>query len=569
MATKKKSDGMIVQVASDELLRALTRVGAVVEKQTDTPALSCALLSTEKTGDGGKLSVSAYDMEIGLTSRHPAEVTRKGTIAVPAKLLRAIVGLAPENVISLEALDNNRVLVSSGNMESEIAGLNPEEVQTVSVPESMRFSPCDTAALLSLIDGVLLAVCHDDSRANLCGALLERTKTGWRMIATNGHRLSVLERVIEDSNAKAVDGKVFLTDKTLLVLKNILKEEDAAVGSLGFNKTVLAFQREGLDIVSRLATESFPNWREVLPETSGHTVQVSRTALIRAAERMGPIGGRAGMTVLHVGKNVIKLRAQNPDRGTTTDRLIIEHEGADVTLGLNTGYLLDALQSLDAEHVELGVEDSLSPVVVRPIGNERNSAWVVMPMRVEVAEIEKLATEDLETVFPSVRAEFKEQTRKKIALEAVRKLARDAAQTARKEAGKPLVRVDGQAWPTKGFWEKAEIDLGREIPDDERAICRDTYWAEATKPSREDQEEAVIPDSEMKVRLSEMEVIGRMHGNKAKAANGNKLVAWRLWPASGFWLQLEHELQRNLTAAEKEICQAEYHGVATGGPKPA
>lgn len=566
---KKKSDGMIVQVASEELLRALTRVGAVVERQAETPALSCALISTEKTPEGGRISVGAYDMEIGLTSQHSAEVTRKGTIAVPAKLLRAIVGLAPENVILLEALDNHRVLVSSGAMESEIAGLNPDEVPTVAVPESVRFSPCDTAALLSLIDGVLLAVSHDESRYNLCGALLERTKSGWRMIATDGHRLSVLERVIEESNAKAIDGKVFLTDKTLLVLKNILKEEDAATGSLGFNKTVLCFQRQGLSIVSRLAEESFPDWREVLPETSGHTVQVNRAALIRAAERMGPIGGRGGMTVLHVGKNVIKLRAQNPDRGTTTDQILIDHVGADVTLGLSNGYLLDALQSLDAEAVELGVEDSLSPVVIRPIGNEKNSAWVVMPMRVEVAEIEKFETENLETVFEPLRAEFKEQTRKKIALEAVRKLARDAARAARREAGAPIVRENGAAWPTKGFWEKAEIDLGREIPEDERAICRDTYWAEATKPSHEDQREAVIPDAEMKIRLSEMELIGRQHGAKAKAANGNKLVAWRLWPASGFWLQLEHELQRNLTAAEKEICQSEYHSVATGGPKPA
>lgn len=557
---KKKENGMLVQIARDELSLALRRVKGVVEKDAAAPGLACALLRTEKD----RISVSAYDLEVGITSTHEATIAVKGTIAVPAKLLRGIVEVAPENVIELQELDGNRVQVCSGQMESEIAGMTSDEVQTVSAPESIRFSPCDTAALLSLIDGVLLAVSHDQTRYNLCGALLERTKLGWRMVATDGHRMSILERHIEEGNARSVEGQVFLPEKTLVVMRSILAEDDAATGQMGFNKSVVCFRRSGLEIVSRLGECEFPDWRAVVPETMGHTLEITRRQFIHAVERMGPIVGR-GPVVIHAGKNVLKVRAEHPDRGSIHDRMTVEHGGADVTFGLNAGYLLDALNSLDSEAVQLGCEDSLSPVVLRPVGNEKLSSWIVMPMRVEIAEIERIQSEDLDQVFEPLRAEFREQNRKKLVLETIRKLGRDAARAARRENGGPLAREKSPAWPPAGFWQKAEIDLGREIPDDERAICRDTYWAEATKPMlvKDEVEEPEVPTAELKTRLKELELIGMQAGAKAKAANGNKLAAFREWPAPGFWLLLEQQLGRSLIEAERAACVQAYHQVAT------
>ena len=567
MAKAKTTDGLCIQIASDELLKALTRVKGVIEKDAASPVLSCVRIATEKDSEGGRLAISAYDLEIGLISRHPCEVSRAGEIAVPAKLLRQLVEVAPENIVMLEALANNRVRFNSGQMECEIAGMNPEEVTSVSVPESMRFSPCDTSVLLELINGVRLAVSHDQTRINLCGALLERTRTGWLMVATDGHRLAVIDRKIEEGNARAVEGSVFLTEKTLLVLRSILGEDDAATGQLGFNKSVAAFRRHGLDIVARLGEGQFPDWREVVPEECNHVVNVARSQLIHSAERMAPICGGSGAVVVHVGKNVIKLQAKNPDRGFVTDRMIVEHVGADVTLGLHGGQLADALHSLHSDSVALGVEDSLSPVVIKPIGEDKTSAWVIMPMRVEVADMEE--AEGLDTVFEPMRQVFRAQNAKKSAVDVVCKIGRDAARAARREAGKPLVRGESN-WPPSGFWSKREVELAREIPEDEREICRSIYWAEAVKPMavKDEVEEPEIPAEEMGARLKEMELIGQQAGTKVKAANGNRLAVYIEWPKAGYWLGLEKQLGRTLSEPEREACQVAYHAVATGGKKP-
>jgi DNA polymerase-3 subunit beta len=550
---KRQTDGLNIQIQKDALLKGLARARKIVERKAATPSQAAVLIET--TGKD-EITLSAYDTEIGVASRHPGEVEHKGAIAVSAHMLDDVVKRLPENVVQLQAMDRNRIYVRSGTAEGELAGTAPSEIVIPAIPSSMRFSPTDTAALLALINGTKDAICDDSTRENLLGALLERTKIGWRMVALDGRRLAMLERTIDETNSRAVEGRVFIGTKTLAVIREILMEDDGGAGELGFNATTVVFRRAGLDIVSRLHEDSFPDWSEVVPEDTKHSVALSRTAALLAVQRMQAIAMRADhKIVLHFGKGMLRFRAEAPDFGFITDVLQVDHKGADVTLAVDTASMRMALEALETDQVVFGVEDSLSPMMIQPLGNEDHSKWVVMPQRVEVSEEEAIRGENLDVIFEPLRDQFRAQNVKSDHMEEAAKLGREAARGARKEKGGPLEQGERQ-WPPAGFWKTAEEYARREIPEDERQHCRETFWAEATKPWP-----AGEPTRE---QLEQIEHIGTKAGkDMLKAMGGNRLTVkdrlGKAWPEPAYWKKLSEELGRTLTDAEIDACREAYY----------
>lgn len=553
MATRRLADGLQAQIGKDDAQKAMNRAMHIVERKSSMPAIGAVLI------EGGKdqITVSAYDLEVGVNSRHGAEVKQTGRVLVPAKLLKAAIDRAPENVIELEALDHNRVRVLSGTMVAEIIGLAPSDFPEIPMPSSLSFAPTDSTALATLIAGVRDAMSTDETRFNLCGARLEKTRAGWRMVATDGHRLSVLERAIEEANRRAVDERVFLGGKTLDTMYAILMEDEATPGELGFNKSTCVFRRPGLDLISRLQEDSFPDWTQVVPKETEHVVAIPTAAFIDTLQRVQVIAGEVGdRIVLHLGKNILKLAAEAASAGMIADRLTCEHAGPDVTMAVNAKYMIQALKALgDAPQVNLGMDNSISPVTLRPVGDDSRAVWVIMPMRVEVAESKALETDDVEGVFPPMRKVWADQTTKAAHMEYAEKLGRDAARAARRDKGGPIEK-DDLTWPVAGFWKAAEEFAKRAIPEDERARAREVFWQEAMKP---------WPVGEpTRAMLDEVEAMGKRDGEKMlKAMGGNRLTLAdrrsKDHPPADFWPKLAKDLKRDLTDAERDAYQEAYY----------
>ncbi len=118
---------MEFQISVDELSKALYRAQGIVEKKSTMPILSSVLIEAKKTPEGGRVTVSAYDLEVGVSGEHPAEVIKEGSVALQAKSLYEIVRNLPENVVVLKKGANNRVEISSGTAEFKIVGQSAEE----------------------------------------------------------------------------------------------------------------------------------------------------------------------------------------------------------------------------------------------------------------------------------------------------------------------------------------------------------------------------------------------------------------------------------------------------------
>src|SRR5207244_11914275 len=89
---------MELQIGTDEFSRALYRAQGIVEKKSTMPILASVLL--EATEDQ-KLRVTAFDLEIGVQTSHPAEIRKPGAVAIKNKELFVIVSELPERKLDL------------------------------------------------------------------------------------------------------------------------------------------------------------------------------------------------------------------------------------------------------------------------------------------------------------------------------------------------------------------------------------------------------------------------------------------------------------------------------------
>lgn len=367
---------MELQIAVEELSRALYRAQGIVEKKASLPMLSNVLLEAA----AGKLTVKAFDLEIGVISEHPAEIRSEGRLTVSARRLYDIVKMLPEPMVVLKQAQNHYVEISCGAAHFRIVGSPADDFPTLPVLSKVPFVKVDTRQLLEMIDLTSFAVSNDETRFNLNGVFFEPVASGGlRLVATDGHRLSMVERQVEGDFQ--LPRGVIIPRKGMQELKRLLSEagEDA---ELGFADNSCVLRRTGLTMVMQLVNGQFPEYGQVIPKETGRSVHVGRIRLLDTLKRVSLLSTEQARTVkLDVGEAALRVSSQNPDLGEAHEELPIQGEGEKLQIGFNSRYLIDVLNVLTSEDVTLELTDDLSPGVIHPAEDKSYTA-VVMPVRI-------------------------------------------------------------------------------------------------------------------------------------------------------------------------------------------
>lgn len=371
---------MEFQISVDELSKALYRAQGIVEKKSTMPILSSVLIEAKKTPEGGRVSVSAYDLEVGVSGEHSAEVIREGSVALHAKSLYEIVRNLPENVVVLKKAANNRVEVSSGTAEFKIVGQPAEEFPALPKVDKTPFVPVEAGTLLEMIEKTQIAISTDETRYNLNGVLFDPGPSGVKMVATDGHRLSLIDKPMAGNFG--LKRGVIIPRKGLMELRRLLAEETSVPGELGFSENSGVYRRQGLVMVMRLIDGQFPDYTQVIPTESERQVTLPRARLLETLRRVALIASdRASSVRLELSHNQLRVSSQNPDLGEAKEDLVIEYGAAPMRIGFNARYVQEVLTVMDSDSVNLELSDELSPGVIRPTGDNSYVA-VIMPMRI-------------------------------------------------------------------------------------------------------------------------------------------------------------------------------------------
>ena len=164
-----------------------------------------------------------------------------------------------------------------------------------------------------------------------------------------------------------------------------LKEahEEAKKSSCKKRKCGAVIVKDGKTVLMiRLVEGKYPNYQQLIPQTLKKTFKINRSNLVQALKRVSHLSNQKSKGVMiTLSNNNLKVASKNPDMGEALEELEIEYSGEEMKLGFNSKYLLDVLNSFNEEHVDLALNDQISPVLIRP-GNDKSYTCIVMPMRI-------------------------------------------------------------------------------------------------------------------------------------------------------------------------------------------
>jgi DNA polymerase-3 subunit beta len=367
-------------VSKSDLVRELNLSQGVVEKKTTIPILSNVLV--EASGD--RIQLTATDLELGIRCSCPARVQKPGAGTIPARRLLDYVRLLPEADVSVKLQENQWASLLCGRSRTRIAGMSRESFPELpEMPEKVADIP--VSVLGSMIAKTIFAISNEESRFTLNGALLLLKSKSITMVATDGHRLSMIEHEIELPDV-AGSYRALLPRKAMGEIQKLAAE--AAPDSLltfAGDDNHLFFQLGDRLLMSRKLTGNFPDFERVLPKDQPHQVSLSREELRGAIERVSQFADERSRAIrLRLGPGEANVHSSISETGESEESIPIDYDGETVEIGFNAQYLLDFLRVVGQDQVLLRFKDPNSAGELRPGGDDTGYSYryVVMPMRI-------------------------------------------------------------------------------------------------------------------------------------------------------------------------------------------
>ncbi len=371
---------MKLKIKKEEILKGLQRIQGVVEKKNTMPILSNMLLTADSAG----VEIVATDLEIGLRGRYSAEVEKQGAVTVSAKKMYEIVRELQAEDIQLSVEDGNWIKLTSGHSQFKLVALPKEEFPALpEVPEDGMIA-IEGGTLREMIKKTLYSVGENDARYVLNGLFVHMSASGKglniRMVGTDGHRLSMIDRVVD---AKHKEESMIIPKKAMMELRRLLEEDSSnAELRLGFSKNHAVFKRDSLIMVSKLIDGNYPNYLQVVPSKSTKKVVVDKDIFTHAVKRVSILSKEKTNAVkMQLEKDKLLLSTNNPEVGEANEELSVEYKGEAITIGFNSRYLMDVLGAMDRATIAIELSDALSPCLMTEVGDDHYKC-VVMPMRV-------------------------------------------------------------------------------------------------------------------------------------------------------------------------------------------
>ena len=359
------------------LLNELNLVQGVIEKKSTIPILSNILLEAS----GNALGITATDLDVSICCGCSAEVSASGTLTVSARRLFDIVRLLPEeSEIHCTLLENDWVKLKAGKSEYKVVGLPRENFP--SIPQAPAGGICLAGNdLRAMILRTMFAITQEESRYSLNGALLVLGPHEMRMVATDGHRLALVTKVVELDRVDA-EIRSLIPRKALVEILRLIGDEELMV-EFGRDENHIFFSVGGKKLISRVLAGQFPNYEMVVPRDNDKRIVAPSRALAEGIRRAAVMSDEKLRAVrMAFSPGVAEITASSAGAGEARELVEVDFEGAGLSIGFNPQYLLEFLGACGSESVSILVKDAETQGMLSPVGGtELDYRYVVMPMK--------------------------------------------------------------------------------------------------------------------------------------------------------------------------------------------
>lgn len=395
MNITKVSTGMCVTVSKREMKAALLRAKPAMARRTTLPVLGCVLFTVRNNN----LTLLVSDLDESIEQRVPASGRQDGSIAIEYRTLKKIVDKADAEVLRIEVtgyrseeivkdaprITTPVVTIRAGGATYEIEGVVPEEYPEPHViPDGSATLSVEAEALKATYKRVRFAVSKEETRPVLNGPYLHVRGDGLAMVATNGHRLSLVPMPVP-----AAVGGVAVQERSVgMIIRPRALDMVVASADPGeeidcrYEGGFLQVRTEVATVTTRLIEGPYPDYQRVIPEESSCVAVVSRLALLGAVDRVNVLAPsqthRMKLRFRDVG---VMVETSAPDLGQAREMVNCTYEGEPLDIGFSAEYLLEILRNLTAEEIRVSMATPERAAIFEEVGADAGALMLLMPLR--------------------------------------------------------------------------------------------------------------------------------------------------------------------------------------------
>jgi DNA polymerase-3 subunit beta len=369
----------------------LSFVSRAVSSRPSHPILANVLLVADE--EAQQVSLTAFDLSLGIQTSFAAQVETGGQLTLPAKLLGDIVSRLPDGEILLDdgsetGESGQPVTLTCAMGRYQVRGMGAEEFPALPQVETGEKILLPVEALSQGLQGSLFAASGDETKQVLTGVHLTIQSDGLEFAATDGHRLAVVQTVAEATETKAIakDSELSVTipAKALQELAKMLDRQVTSHVEVQLDQTQAVFQWAEQRLTSRLLDGQYPNYQQLVPRQFVRQATIDRKLFLAALERIAVLADQKNNIAklsLNSAQQEVTLSVDAQDVGSGRETVVAQISGEDLDIAFNVRYLLDGLKVLNTAEVQLQMNTATSPAIMSPLGGIQLT-YLVMPVQI-------------------------------------------------------------------------------------------------------------------------------------------------------------------------------------------
>ncbi|MFO7629845.1 MAG: DNA polymerase III subunit beta [Prochlorococcaceae cyanobacterium] len=375
-----------------ELSASLQLVSRAVAGRPTHPVLANVLLTAD--AGTGRLSLTGFDLSLGIQTSLPAAVETSGAITLPSRLFGEIVSrLSADSPITLSCPEGDeQVELTSISGSYQMRGMPADDFPDLPLVQSGAPIRLEAEALIKGLRATLFASSSDEAKQLLTGVHLALEEQGLECAATDGHRLAVLR--LEDARSadgEPADGEPFAVTvpaRSLRELERLLTARQSAEPvSLFCERGQVVFLWADQVLTSRSLDGTYPNYRQLIPESFNRRIGIDRRGFVAALERVAVLADQHNNVVkisTDSATGMVHIRADAQDVGSGSEALAAELSGEEIEIAFNVRYVLEGLKAMASDRVVLQCNAPTTPAVLAPVveGSQPAFTYLVMPVQI-------------------------------------------------------------------------------------------------------------------------------------------------------------------------------------------
>ncbi len=379
--------------SQSDLNTALQLVSRAVATRPTHPVLANILLTAD--AGTGKLSLTGFDLNLGIQTSLNASIDNSGAITLPAKLFGEIISKLPnDSPISLITDESSDLVnLSSKSGTYQVRSMSADDFPELPLVENSSSSlQIKAGSFANLLKSTLFSSSSDESKQILTGVNLCFDKNSLKAAATDGHRLAILNlnnivniehESIEDNNEIL---EVTLPARSLRELERFLSSCDFDTQiNFFYDQGQVVFISSDQIVTTRTLDGNYPNYNQLIPETFSHQLNLDRKILIAALERISVLADQHN-NIVKISTNkesqLLNISADAQDLGSGFESISIKYEDDDIQIAFNSKYLLDGLKAISTDRVFLKFNAPTTPAIFSPDDATLEFIYLVMPVQI-------------------------------------------------------------------------------------------------------------------------------------------------------------------------------------------